>query len=208
MAKGVRHLKTCAAPGRPSAEVGRDLTGNRRLHMPLTLISPAFSPDGTIPTKYTCDGDETSPPLEWSGVPDTAMSLALIVQHSARLERTARGRRSRQVAPWCARRRERLREERIWRTVPAKGAPPLRLHAVRAGHILGGCQLAIEGRSRKSDEGPRHRENGSDRDVRTRALIPHSQPFYDRPQRSLCGFYGWIRSIPTVTPVAKTRQRM
>jgi Raf kinase inhibitor-like YbhB/YbcL family protein len=47
--------------------------------VPLALKSPAFSPGGTIPSKYTCDGDETSPPLEWSGVPDTAMSLALIV---------------------------------------------------------------------------------------------------------------------------------
>jgi Raf kinase inhibitor-like YbhB/YbcL family protein len=47
--------------------------------MPLTLKSPAFSTDGTIPAKYTCDGEETSPPLEWSGVPDKAMSLALIV---------------------------------------------------------------------------------------------------------------------------------
>ena len=47
--------------------------------MPLTLTSPAFSASGTIPSKYTCDGDETSPPLEWSGVPDKAMSLALVV---------------------------------------------------------------------------------------------------------------------------------
>ncbi len=46
--------------------------------MPLSLSSPAFT-GGTIPHKYTCDGDDTSPPLEWSGVPDTAMSLALIV---------------------------------------------------------------------------------------------------------------------------------
>jgi Raf kinase inhibitor-like YbhB/YbcL family protein len=46
--------------------------------MPLALSSPAFS-DGTIPPKYTCDGDDSSPPLEWSGVPDRAMSLALIV---------------------------------------------------------------------------------------------------------------------------------
>jgi len=47
--------------------------------MPLALSSPAFTPSGTIPAKYTCDGDDSSPPLEWSGVPDTAMSLALIV---------------------------------------------------------------------------------------------------------------------------------
>ncbi|HEX7977042.1 MAG TPA: YbhB/YbcL family Raf kinase inhibitor-like protein [Gemmatimonadaceae bacterium] len=47
--------------------------------MTLTLTSSAFSEGAAIPTKYTCDGDETSPPLAWSGVPDTALSLALIV---------------------------------------------------------------------------------------------------------------------------------
>jgi Raf kinase inhibitor-like YbhB/YbcL family protein len=47
--------------------------------MALTLISPAFSAMGPIPTKYTCDGDDISPPLEWTGVPDDAQSLALIV---------------------------------------------------------------------------------------------------------------------------------
>ena len=47
--------------------------------MSLTLTSSAFSDGAAIPTKYTCDGDETSPPLQWSGVPDRAMSLALVV---------------------------------------------------------------------------------------------------------------------------------
>ena len=47
--------------------------------MTLTLTSAAFSDGAAIPTKYTCDGDETSPPLAWSGVPDKAMSLALVV---------------------------------------------------------------------------------------------------------------------------------
>jgi len=47
--------------------------------MPLTLTSSAFSAGGAIPAKYTCDGEDSSPPLEWSGVPDRAMSLALIV---------------------------------------------------------------------------------------------------------------------------------
>jgi Raf kinase inhibitor-like YbhB/YbcL family protein len=47
--------------------------------MTLTLTSTAFSDGAAIPTKYTCDGDETSPPLQWSGVPDRAMSLALVV---------------------------------------------------------------------------------------------------------------------------------
>ena len=46
--------------------------------MPLRISSPAFADDGTIPTKYTCDGQNDAPPLEWSGVPEKAKSLALI----------------------------------------------------------------------------------------------------------------------------------
>jgi Raf kinase inhibitor-like YbhB/YbcL family protein len=47
--------------------------------MTLTLTSPAFKPGAEIPVKYTCEGADTSPPLEWSGVPPRAKSLALIV---------------------------------------------------------------------------------------------------------------------------------
>ncbi|HKO15232.1 MAG TPA: YbhB/YbcL family Raf kinase inhibitor-like protein [Gemmatimonadaceae bacterium] len=47
--------------------------------MPLTLRSPAFAAGGGIPKQYTCDGDDASPALEWSGVPANAKSLALIV---------------------------------------------------------------------------------------------------------------------------------
>jgi Raf kinase inhibitor-like YbhB/YbcL family protein len=32
-----------------------------------------------IPARYTCDGDDISPPLEWSGIPAAAQSLVLIV---------------------------------------------------------------------------------------------------------------------------------
>ena len=47
--------------------------------MPLTLVSPAFSHEGEIPRRYTCQGDDLSPPLSWSGVPDGTKSFALIV---------------------------------------------------------------------------------------------------------------------------------
>ena len=47
--------------------------------MALTLQSPAFQPQGSIPTKHTCDGEDVSPALRWSGVPAGAKSLALIV---------------------------------------------------------------------------------------------------------------------------------
>jgi phosphatidylethanolamine-binding protein (PEBP) family uncharacterized protein len=47
--------------------------------MSLTLSSPAFSHQSEIPDRYTCDGDEVSPALRWSGVPSGAESLALVV---------------------------------------------------------------------------------------------------------------------------------
>ncbi len=48
--------------------------------MSLILRSPAFEHEGEIPRKYTCDGADVSPPLEWAGVPAEARSLALIVE--------------------------------------------------------------------------------------------------------------------------------
>lgn len=47
--------------------------------MALQISSSAFSQGGAIPTRYTCSGDQTIPPLAWSGVPDSTGSLALIV---------------------------------------------------------------------------------------------------------------------------------
>ena len=38
--------------------------------MPLSLASPAIPPGGEIPSQYTCDGADISPPLRWSGAPD------------------------------------------------------------------------------------------------------------------------------------------
>src|SRR5687767_5060538 len=45
----------------------------------LTLRSSAFEPDQPIPARHTCDGDDLSPPLEWSGAPAGTQSFALIV---------------------------------------------------------------------------------------------------------------------------------
>jgi len=43
------------------------------------LESPAFADGAVIPTKFTADGDDLSPPLAISGVPDAASTLALVV---------------------------------------------------------------------------------------------------------------------------------
>lgn len=46
--------------------------------MKLTVESTAFSQDGTIPSVYTCDGKNVSPPLTWSKGPSGTKSYALI----------------------------------------------------------------------------------------------------------------------------------
>ena len=45
----------------------------------MNLSSRAFTDKGEIPSLYTCQGKDVSPPLAWSGVPDGTKSLALIV---------------------------------------------------------------------------------------------------------------------------------
>lgn len=45
----------------------------------MKLASSAFADNNFIPAKYTCDGENASPPLEISGVPENAKSLVLIV---------------------------------------------------------------------------------------------------------------------------------
>lgn len=60
--------------GQPSADQSSTLTvGNMK------ISSPAFGQNQEMPEVYTCDGQDISPPLTISGVPETAQSLALIV---------------------------------------------------------------------------------------------------------------------------------
>ncbi len=47
--------------------------------MALTIQSSNFQQNGSIPSKYTCEEQDVSPELHWSGVPDKAKSLVLIV---------------------------------------------------------------------------------------------------------------------------------
>lgn len=45
----------------------------------MKLLSSVFTHLGAIPTQYTCEGDDISPPLSWEDIPDGAKSLVLIV---------------------------------------------------------------------------------------------------------------------------------
>lgn len=48
--------------------------------MPLTLTSSAFADNGFVPPQYTCDGENVSPPLEWSEVPEGTAELVLLFE--------------------------------------------------------------------------------------------------------------------------------
>jgi hypothetical protein len=47
--------------------------------MAFALRSPAFAQQGEIPVRFTCEGEDVSPPLEWSDPPEGTESFALIV---------------------------------------------------------------------------------------------------------------------------------
>ncbi len=47
--------------------------------MNIELKSTAFQEGAMIPKVYTCDGQNISPPLSWSGIPAQAKSIALIM---------------------------------------------------------------------------------------------------------------------------------
>jgi len=64
-------LSGCSAPSPPP--------GNISGHS-LVLTSDAFPANGSIPIRYTCDGQEESPPLTWDGIPAGTRSFALIME--------------------------------------------------------------------------------------------------------------------------------
>jgi Raf kinase inhibitor-like YbhB/YbcL family protein len=45
----------------------------------LRVSSSAFTDGGPIPTRHTCDGEDVSPPLAWSGGPDGTRFVAILV---------------------------------------------------------------------------------------------------------------------------------
>ncbi|MDA1347648.1 MAG: YbhB/YbcL family Raf kinase inhibitor-like protein [Chloroflexi bacterium] len=45
----------------------------------MQITSSAFQDGDSIPIRFTCDGANVSPPLEWAGIPEGTKSIALIV---------------------------------------------------------------------------------------------------------------------------------
>jgi len=62
--------------GRPHVDTGATST----VPMTFNLSSSVFEASASVPTKYTCEGANISPPLAWSGAPASTRSFALIVE--------------------------------------------------------------------------------------------------------------------------------
>ncbi|MEP7278823.1 MAG: YbhB/YbcL family Raf kinase inhibitor-like protein [Bacteroidota bacterium] len=46
----------------------------------LLITSPAFEEEGNIPAKYTCEGEEISPPIKIKNIPDGTRTLAIVAE--------------------------------------------------------------------------------------------------------------------------------
>jgi Raf kinase inhibitor-like YbhB/YbcL family protein len=64
----------CACDNKVQAENKQ----KEKLNMKIKITSSAFEEGGIIPSKYTCDGNNISPPLQWNLVPDGTKCIALI----------------------------------------------------------------------------------------------------------------------------------
>jgi Raf kinase inhibitor-like YbhB/YbcL family protein len=72
-------ITTTAEAQNPTAPPQGRGGGRGRAVRVMTLESKAFPDGGTIPTRYAQPGAELSPPLAWSGTPDSITSFVLVV---------------------------------------------------------------------------------------------------------------------------------
>lgn len=75
-------LTSCGGGGEPALPATRahaEAASPKGKMAMLKLESAAFATSGSIPRKYTCEGDDIAPPLSFRGVPEGTKSLALIV---------------------------------------------------------------------------------------------------------------------------------
>lgn len=71
--------ETAAPPSLPAATTLPVAEDGAPAPAGFTLTSSVFQPDGQIPVRYTCDGEDLSPPLAWQGAPASTQSFALIL---------------------------------------------------------------------------------------------------------------------------------
>jgi phosphatidylethanolamine-binding protein (PEBP) family uncharacterized protein len=139
----------------------------------LALSSTAFANGNRIPAKYSCDGDDTSPPLSWSGIPSGTKSLALIVDDPDAPQKTwvhwvlynlppdspgiKQGASLRDLPPGTREGINDWHRAGYRRSVPACRPSPLRPQALRPGYDAARSRKSRQGETGKSDARPRHR---------------------------------------------------
>lgn len=69
-------LGACASPSTPSPATSIPSAGPAPTFV---LTSDAFAHEGVIPKKFSCDGQNISPRLQWSGAPSNTKSFALVM---------------------------------------------------------------------------------------------------------------------------------
>ncbi|MCC6146747.1 MAG: YbhB/YbcL family Raf kinase inhibitor-like protein, partial [Anaerolineaceae bacterium] len=68
-----------AAPEKNTAPDAKPFSGATPKTPAFVLTSSAFEANGDIPVRYTCDGEDISPPLTWRGAPEGTQNFVLIV---------------------------------------------------------------------------------------------------------------------------------
>jgi hypothetical protein len=164
----------------------------------LRIVSGAFQEGGEIPTKHTCEGEDLSPALQWSSVPEGTQSLALIVDDPDAPDPDApkltwvhwvlfnlppdRRCSVRGATPGHMRRYQRLEAHRLGRPVSAYRASSVLLPALRARLPTGGLGNADANGAR-----PRH---GKSRACR-------SDPDGHVPEEARMTSHCGVRALPT-----------
>ena len=116
--------------------------------MAMTINSPAFKQNGHIPAKYTCEGDDVSPPLAWEGVPGGAKSLVLLPCLRSRARPWPREVCCRPKPSWVLSDRTRRDRHRYFHklyaldiTLDLKGATKTQIERAMRGHVLANAEL-------------------------------------------------------------------
>ena len=72
-------LMIAACSSTPAGSGAAEKLADEPLDTVITLSSRVFAEGDPIPSEFSCEGEDVSPPLSWEGVPGEAMELALVV---------------------------------------------------------------------------------------------------------------------------------
>jgi Raf kinase inhibitor-like YbhB/YbcL family protein len=73
-------LRPVAALAAAAVVVGCGGSSSSPPRVRIDVTSPAFVGGAAIPSQFTCQGADISPPLQWSGIPHGARELALVMR--------------------------------------------------------------------------------------------------------------------------------